>query len=233
MPDSFDIVHDGTRIPIRMKRNKRARRLILRLDQESEGGVLTLPVHATQKDAMVLVQKNAAWLHTKIQERPPREEFRDRQVLSLLGTPITILHSPGGRAGVQLANNELIVYGRPEHLKRRVFDWLRKHAREVITPRAEEMAGRLDKRIGKISIRNTRSRWGSCSRTGNLSFCWRLVLTPDWILDYVIAHEVSHLVHMSHNQAFWRTVQTFDVAPDRARAWLGDNGPRLHRIGPL
>jgi len=232
MPDTFDIIHEGITMPVRMKRNKRARRLILRLDQHSEGGVLTLPPGATQKDAQALARENAEWLYSKLQERPPREAFEDGQTLSLLGETIIIRHAPERRAGVELIGGTLVVSGREEHLSRRVLDWLKKHAREVVTPRAVAMAARLDRQVGRISIRNTRSRWGSCSHTGNLSFCWRLILTPEWILDYVIAHEVSHLVHMNHSPAFWKTVRTFDVDPDGARTWLGDNGPRLQRIGP-
>ena len=232
MADDFEIFYEDVRMPIRIKWSTRARRLILRIDPTSEGGVLTVPSGATKKEAVLLAQHSAAWLHEKIQGRPARQMFYDGHVLSLLDTPVTIRHAPEERSGVQLNGSDLIVSGRAEHVQRRVFDWLKDHTKDVITPRAELMADQLGRRIRKISVRNTRSRWGSCSHTGNLSFCWRLILTPNWVLNYVIAHEVSHLAHMNHSPEFWGTVENFDVETDRARAWLNKNSGRLQRIGP-
>ncbi len=232
MAEDFEILHEGVRMPVRIKRSTRARRLIFRMDQTSEGGVLTIPSGAKKKEAVLFAQQNAAWLHEKIKDRPARQPFCDGYVLSLLGTPVTIRHAPEGRSGAQLDGSYLIISGRDEHVQRRVFDWLKGHTKAVITPRAELMADQLGRRIGKISVRNTRSRWGSCSHTGNLSFCWRLILTPNWVLNYVIAHEVSHLAHMNHGPAFWQTVEAFDVETDRARTWLNKNSARLQKIGP-
>ena len=232
MADIFEIQHDGVRMPVRIKWSTQARRLILRMDQASEGGVLTVPSGTTKKEAVRVAQQNAAWFYAKIRDRPTRQTFYDGHVLSLLGTHVTIRHAPEKRSGVQLDGSELIVSGQAEHVQRRVFDWLKGHTKDVIAPRAELMADQLGKKIGKISIRNTRSRWGSCSHAGNLSFCWRLILTPNWVLNYVIAHEVSHLAHMNHGPAFWKTVETFEVETDRARTWLNKNSARLQRIGP-
>ena len=232
MPEEFKIIYGGSHIPVRIKRNKRARRLILRLEQGSGGVILTIPPGTEKSEAIAFTHQNAEWLHVKIQERPARQQFSNGQVLSLLDKQVRIRHDPDDRSAVRLKGNELIVCGRVEHLQRRVFDWLKVKAKDVICPRAELMAGQLGKRIGRGSVRNTRTRWGSCSSRGNLSFCWRLILTPEWVLNYVIAHEVSHLSHMNHGPAFWQTVASFDVKTDKARAWLNDNTARLQRIGP-
>ena len=88
----------------------------------------------------------------------------------------------------------------------------------------------LECKINRISIRDTKSRWGSCSSQGNLSFCWRLIMTPEWVLNYVIAHEVSHLKHMDHGPEFWQIVGTFGVKPKQARRWLNQHGRVLQRI---
>jgi len=85
--------------------------------------------------------------------------------------------------------------------------------------------------VGKISVRNQRSRWGSCAPSGNLSFNWRLILTPDWVLDYVVAHEVAHLAVPNHSGAFWHTVDQLTSHADNGRAWLRCNGDRLFRYG--
>ena len=232
MSEDFEILHNGVRMPVRIKRNSRAQRLILRVDHISEGGVLTLPLAATIDEAILLVKNSATWLYEKIQNQPARQTFCDGYVLTLLDAAVTVRHAPEERLGVRLDGNNLLVSGRIEHLERRVFDWLKGHTKEVITPRAKFMAGQLGREVKKVSVRNTRSRWGSCSHNGNLSFCWRLIMTPNWVLNYVIAHEVSHLAHMNHSPTFWRTVGTFDVQTDQARIWLNDNNARLQRIGP-
>ncbi len=104
-------------------------------------------------------------------------------------------------------------------------------AKAEITDLALSKAKQLDKKIGRITIRDQRSRWGSCSSAGNLSFSWRLMLAPATILDYVVGHEVAHLVEMNHSQEFWHVVDLVVENPKKSRRWLKENGASLHRIG--
>ncbi len=138
---------------------------------------------------------------------------------------------PRTAPGVIREDGEILVSGRAEHLPRRVRDWIKKEAKQAIVPRAETYARRLGRNFARITVRDTKSRWGSCAVSGNLSFSWRLIMTPEWVLDYVIAHEVAHLAHMNHGPSFWRTVAGLDVDADRSRAWLNQESARLHRIG--
>ena len=97
------------------------------------------------------------------------------------------------------------------------------------------MAEQLGREVTHISVRDTTSRWGSCTRSGRLSFSWRLILAPRPVLDYVVAHEVAHLKHMNHGAAFWQTVAGLlpegGDQPGSAREWLRRNGVVLHRYG--
>jgi predicted metal-dependent hydrolase len=108
-------------------------------------------------------------------------------------------------------------------------------ARAAIAPLARAMAAQLGRKVTRISVRDTTSRWGSCSRGGALSFCWRLILAPDAVFTYVVAHEVAHLAHMNHGPAFWRTVDKLMPpglgTPRSARDWLRRHGAVLHRYG--
>ncbi len=124
--------------------------------------------------------------------------------------------------------------GQPAHTERRVRDFLKAEARRQIVERAQAKAAIAGRKIRRISLRDTRSRWGSCASGGNLNFSWRLVLAPDGVLDYVVAHEVAHLVHMNHSPAFWQTVATLTDADVKAqRAWLRRHGNGLFAYGPL
>ena len=110
-------------------------------------------------------------------------------------------------------------------------DWFKRQAREHIAPRVREKAQALDKQAGRITIRDTKSRWGSCSPDGNLSFCWRLVMAPDAVLDYVVAHEVAHLAELNHGPKFWRRVGELTADVEGSKQWLRLNGEALHRYG--
>ncbi len=108
---------------------------------------------------------------------------------------------------VRREGGTLIVAGRPEHLGRRLTDWLKAEARREFAVRARAKAEILGRRVGRVTVRDTRSRWGSCSANGNLSFCWRMVMAPAFVVDYVVAHEVAHLKVRDHSPRFWKTVE--------------------------
>ena len=122
-----------------------------------------------------------------------------------------------------------MVSGRIEHAPRRLIDFFKREARERLAARAVEYAARLGTRPQRISVRDTKSRWGSCSQQGALSFCWRLIFAPDYVRDYVVAHEVAHLKEMNHSPRFWAQVKILSPDSACARKWLRDHGRTLLR----
>ena len=94
-----------------------------------------------------------------------------------------------------------------------------------------DMAASVDRRVSRVTVRDTRSRWGSCSSQGSLNFSWRLIFAPEWVLDYVVAHEVGHLVHMDHSPRFWAVVDRLVDSKESARKWLHRHGAGLYRYG--
>src|SRR5262249_39572655 len=126
----------------------------------------------------------------------------------------------------------LCVAGDAAHVGRRVTDFLKREAKRDLAAASRHYADRLGVRLRRVSIRDQSSRWGSCSSTGMLSYSWRLILAPEFVLDYLAAHEVAHLVEMNHSPRFWRTV--LGVCPDtrRAKVWLDAHGADLHRYSP-
>jgi predicted metal-dependent hydrolase len=137
-------------------------------------------------------------------------------------------HAP---ARVHAVGAMIIVGGERDQFAHKVTDWLKRRARERITRRAEATAERIDKTIGRISIRDPRARWGSCTHKGDLSFSWRLILAPSHVLDYVVTHEVAHLTHLNHGRNFWRLVEKLMPDYSAARTWLDSHGPELQRYG--
>ena len=125
----------------------------------------------------------------------------------------------------------IAVCGEPPHLARRITEFLQAAARRNLTAAVARHALRLGRPSPPITIRDTQSRWGSCSSGGRLNFSWRLILAPPQVLDYLAAHEVAHLREMNHSARFWRLVRELCPGTDEAEAWLKRHGNGLHRFG--
>ena len=222
-------------MPVTLRKHCRASRMVIRIDAARNGGedgvFVTIPTGASFTAGRDWLNAKAVWVEEQLRSLAPRIPFANGASVPLLGVAHIIRHRPDARRGVWLETGEIHVSGRAEHLARRVLDWFKREARRDITRRVSEKAGRLDRQPGRVTLRDTRSRWGSCAANGNLSFCWRLIMAPEFVLDYVVAHEVAHLQEANHRPAFWRSVAALTRDPDTARAWLRKYGEGLHRIG--
>lgn len=208
---------------IKITKNARAKSMKIRLDKTGDV-LLTLPKWTPKSTGLRFVKDNLEWIEEHRQKIGAPKHFADHMQITVLGVPYTIIHDPNAKAGVLKSNNTLIVSGQSDYLHRRVRDYIKKAAYEYIQKKALEMAAVLQKKPTKITLRDTSSRWGSCSSAGHLSFCWKLALAPDYVLDYIIAHEVSHLREMNHSSAFWATVGLLNVRQADAQIWLRKNG---------
>ncbi len=222
---------NGRPVPVRLRRNGRARRILLRLDNHGDGVIVTLPKGVPEAEGVAWAEKQAAWVASRLSAMPMRTLFSKGAVIPFEGEGHVIRHTPDARRGVWREPGEICVSGQPEHLARRVRDWLKKEARMRLSEQSADASKRLGLKHGRITIRDTRSRWGSCASNGNLSFCWRLILAPAFVLDYVVAHEVAHLKEPHHGASFWETVAMLDSNMDAGRTWLRQYGETLHFIG--
>lgn len=219
----------GQAIPLRVRRHARARQLILRIDEATGGAMVTIPTRTPIRDGIALARRKSAWIEAQLKRRVEPLAFAPGVELPFLGEPHMVRHNPGGR-GVVREDLDILVSGRPEHFARRLADWLKAQARTEMTTRAHAKAEQIDQRITRITVRDTRSRWGSCGQ-GQLNFSWRLVLAPAFVLDYVVAHEVAHLTHHNHGADFWTLTDSLTERMDEAKAWLSAHGRDLHRYG--
>jgi predicted metal-dependent hydrolase len=235
LPESLVVEHAGRAFRIGVKRSARARRLILRIDPASGLPVLSVPPRASLAQARAFLGACSGWIESRLSRAPSATPFRDGASLPLRGEPCRIAHR-GGRGLVRLDSDEgnrpvLSVPGAPEHLPRRVADWLKREARRDLEAAVASAAAVLGKSPKAIRIGDARSRWGSCSSRGVHTFSWRLILAPSHVLDYLAAHEVAHLAEMNHGPRFWALVERLDPEHAQARAWLKANGAALHRVG--
>lgn len=232
----LELRHDGETYKVQLRRVETARRFILRVRGATRDAVLTIPQRASLKDAAEFAERNAAWVGVRLRRLPGQVRFVDGAIIPLRGGLTRIVHASGSRGVVWLASDEagerkLYVAGDAAHIERRVQDWLKAQARSELTAAVRRYSEMVGRPMPSITLKDTTTRWGSCSATGALNFSWRLILAPSHVLTYLAAHEVCHLAHMNHSARFWKLCRTICPETDVAEAWLKSNGLDLYRYG--
>ncbi|MGB7318712.1 MAG: SprT family zinc-dependent metalloprotease [Planktotalea sp.] len=220
------ILHGNPPVPIILRKSARARRISLRISQLDGRVTLTLPKSVSDAEGIAFAREKEDWLRGHLDRRGEDQAVALGAELPVEGT-FRAIQSGSGR-GVTLNVDTLRVPGKPEQVPTRVQAFLKQMARDKLAHASDHYANRLGKPYTRISIRDTRSRWGSCSSAGALMYSWRLILCPPEVLNYVAAHEVAHLAEMNHSQAFWDTVTRIHGPYSAPRAWLRKNGSSLH-----
>jgi predicted metal-dependent hydrolase len=218
-------------IPLTVRRNRAARRISLRIDVSRRGAVLTLPARAGLSSGLDFVAEKALWLRNAYARIPAALPFAADVSIPLLGRPHRIEHRPLAKGGVWREAETIVVTGAAEHLPRRLGDWLKREALAVLDARTRAKAAAVERTVARVFVRDTRSRWGSCARDGRVHYSWRLILAPEFVLDYVVAHEVAHLIYMSHGPRFRAVVDRLTPRRAEAEAWLRVNGAGLLLVG--
>ena len=220
------IAHAGANLPVTFLRSPRARRASLRVDAARRRIVLTAPMRMSRSTAVGFATSQAGWIANRLKRLPEARPFVDGAEVPLFGTPHLVRHRPGVRGTVWLEAGEIHVAGRAEHLPRRLRDWLTAEVRRRLVPLVHAKAARVERPVRRITLRDNRSRWGSCGPDATLTFSWRLVFAPPEVLDYLVAHEVAHLVHLNHGPRFWALARKLcDGSMDAAHVWLRRNRP--------
>jgi len=234
-PSSISIAFDQRMYLVRLRRHRQARRYTLRIHSVTREVVLTMPPRGSLREARAFAQKHGGWIASRLEKLPEALAFAHGTVLPLRGVDHRIVHRRGrGTVWAEAANDGerlLCVAGEQPHVARRVGDFLKREAKRDLETASRRAAETLGVTIKRVSIRDQSSRWGSCSTTGVLSYSWRLILAPRYVLDYLAAHEVAHLVEMNHSRRFWRLVENVCPNVARAKVWLDANGTDLHRYG--
>lgn len=216
---------------IEWRRSARARRVSLRIDPRGGAVVVTLPPRAGRTAGMALLMSHADWVSERLAALPGAIPFADGAVVPLHGADHRVRHSPGGRGGVRVQGREILVSGEAAFLARRLGDFLRAEARRALGELVMAKARQAGVAPRRVTVKDTRTRWGSCAANRNLAFSWRLVMAPPHVQDYVAAHEVAHLRHMNHGPRFWALVRELTPHTEAAMQWLRAHGPRLLRVG--
>lgn len=210
-----------------VRRSARARRISLRVSSLDGRVTLTIPPGVSEGQAIAFAREKETWLRTHLAKREADVTVGIGAKLPVEGVLRNVVRATD--KNIHLTSGEVHVPGETGRVGIRLAAWLKHLARDRLIDASDRHAAQLGVPFDRISLRDTRSRWGSCSAAGRLMYSWRLVLAPPEVLDYVAAHEVAHLVEMNHSSAFWSIVE--DLKPDYNihRRWLREEGAALHR----
>ena len=228
---------EGISAPVEVRRHPTARRLTLRVSRTEHAVILTMPRTSDLREADRFLMRNRDWVCERLERVPEPVPLTEGAVFPLRGVPHEVAFEAAQRGkGVgEIAARAgrrapiVIVRGTAEHAPRRLRDWLIAEANRDLQAAVAKYARAINVKPLRITLRDQKTRWGSCSSSGQLSFSWRLLLAPPVVLDYVAAHEVAHLVHMNHGPRFWRLVDRIMPRAGEAKAWLRIHGMDLYR----
>lgn len=218
--------------PLHVRRHGRSKKLSLRLGADGQSLRVVVPLHVGWKQIHQFIVTHEGWITTQ-QQKQQQQQQPVKQILTV-GDYLPVHDRPrqiisvGQRGVVRIQETEIHVPGDPAFIERRIRDALIREAGSLYRAMLDPKIADMDCSPPIITIRDTKSRWGSCSSSGRISLSWRLMMAPLSVLDYVIAHEAAHLVHMNHSPAFWalcKDLCAYDVGV--SRHWLRHKGRSL------
>ncbi|WP_417524227.1 M48 family metallopeptidase [Marinovum sp.] len=215
-------------VPLQMRTSARARRITLRISSLDGTVTLTRPRGVSERAALAFAREKEAWLRDHLEKQDDGVDVGLGAVLPIEGQARQVM--AGGGRRVLLEPGRVLVPGPEDRVASRLLGFLKTHARGRLAEASDRYAARLGRGYTRLTLRDTRSRWGSCTADGGLMYSWRLILAPPEVLDYVAAHEVAHLQEMNHSADFWAVVTRLYGPYQAQRRWLHREGAALHRI---
>ena len=221
---------DGRLLEVRVRLNPRARRMIVKVNPATGEISVTAPSKRGLAHALDFARGEKDWIAGQLAKAPGPVLMAPGAMIPFRGKLHEICsQQTRGPAPVWLEAGVIWVSGDAAHAPRRVLDFLKSEARKEFETRALHHAAKLAVKPSRITVRDTASRWGSCSSARSLSFSWRLIFAPEFVRDYVVAHEVAHMREMNHGPRFWRLVEELVGNTEKPQVWLRDNGRTLLR----
>ncbi|MFH0838148.1 MAG: SprT family zinc-dependent metalloprotease [Patescibacteria group bacterium] len=234
-----ELVINHQRVPVTVRRSARARRLRLQIESDKPELVLVIPRYALSMQIDSFIRKQTPWIEKhwnqalkKAAKRPKRNQ-KDGDTYFYFGETLTLklIPSLSWKPGIRVDGNNLEITlhqatslsDGKKAIKKTVQGFYKKKAEEVIHDRLQFFNEHYGLKYNRVTFRNQKTRWGSCSSAKNLNFNWRLIMAPIEIIDYVVVHELCHLKHMNHSADFWKLVAETIPNHKELRKWMKDN----------
>ncbi|WP_417409687.1 M48 family metallopeptidase [Hoeflea sp.] len=233
-PRPVAVTVNGRDLPLTVRENARATRMTLRIEPGGQALKLTIPKGLPGREIDEFLTRHHGWLMTRLARVEETGPLADQGMITIRGVEHRIKMTGKLRGLAEQTEIDgvptLLLSCLPEHVGRRVSDHLKRVAKTEMERLVREHAATLGKPFRSISYKDTKSRWGSCTSEGNLSFSWRIAMAPDFVIDYLAAHEVAHLKEMNHGPDFWAACKALCPRTKEAKRWLKQNGSRLFAV---
>jgi predicted metal-dependent hydrolase len=217
---------DGYNVEI--KKSKSRKTIRLSFNPLTGGFTLNIPEYSTPFDIQRFMGRCEAWMAAQVATKTVQKTFiTDGSRVSICGKPLTIRFELDIKAGAEFTDSELIIRGSRSRHHTLLTNTIMDLTQKILYQRSFVMATKLNCNIESVTLRSNKTRWGSCSHNGKLSYCWKIIFAPDQVIDYLCAHEVAHLIEMNHSKKFWDVVQNLCPNFKEARRWLKTHGSIL------
>lgn len=220
---------NGRNITYTLKQSRRIRGIRLEI-RAGSGLTVVVPVNYKYDQIQQILDEKTSWILKHLPAGRPRQiplfkkEVDHGEKIPYLGQDVRVIISsgPDNTAGVELKGQSIYIHmkARQKSIARVLEKWYRMQAEVIFRQKAQKFSVFMDLRYKEILIRGQKTRWGSCSHTGNLTLNWKLMLAPEPVIDYVIMHELAHLKHMNHSRRFWEYLSRFCPQWRQHRQWL-------------
>ncbi len=223
---------DGIEIPVIFTKKTNGKNIVLHPRAVPRWEIrVSIPWGGNMRMALAFLDAKRDWINKFFKKSKPKQKLSSGDTIVFCGRNYCVIHDPRSRAGIYYDDDKMFVCGGADMLERRVRDEIKREFLKFVVAEVKKINKTFAYKPTRISLKDTTSRWGSCSSSGSVAFSWRLAFAPTDVARYVIIHEISHLKYLDHSAAFWRTVRELHgPGVERAKLWLSAHGSELHQL---
>tara|TARA_B110001454_G_C12719890_1_gene434250 strand:- start:3390 stop:4121 length:732 start_codon:yes stop_codon:yes gene_type:complete len=226
----YQLSYNQEKILIKVRKNKLSKSYKLTFDKKDLCGLVSIPRHISYKDGLKFADENLKWLISQIEQFDPIIIIKDNIKINFAGEEKIIKFINSKKVKVEDNKKEITIYCKEGSHSKVLFKWIKNqiliHSNIII----ERLSKKLSVKINKVKITNSFSYWGSCNSKNEISINWRLIFCPEKILEYIIAHELCHLLEFNHSKKFWKLVDSIIDKRLDSQKWLKKNDNYMYRI---
>ena len=227
---NFKILHKQNEIEIIIKKNKLSRNYKLTFDKKTLSGLVSIPRHISFIEGFTFAQENSNWLIEQYNEMMPLIKIENGRKICFEGEKRKLIYLNDKKSNVELGDKSIIITNNKNAHQKIFYKWIKKRMSEKATLAVINFSKVINVKIRNIKLSNSFSYWGSCNSNHDISINWRLAFSPPAVLEYIIAHEMCHLVEFNHSKKFWKLVDKLILKRKNKEIWLKKNGNYLYRV---
>ena len=225
----FEFIHKKELIFIKVKKNKLSKSYKLTLDKRDLNGLVSIPYHIKYDEGAKFAKDNLDWLSEELKKFQPIIKINDGVKVKFFDHFFEIKYITSTDNKIYLTSDTIEILSKKNHSKM-LLKWIKDEVKNKSNKVISDFSQKLNVQVSKVKISNSFSYWGSCNSKNEISINWRLIFCPQYVLRYIIAHELSHLIEFNHSNNFWNLVDGLIINRKDAQKWLKENENYMYRL---